>query len=74
MDDYRPYRAAESLGLPVLCTPVLAVILLEDREATEADTLTTLARLAAMQTVSPHLLASALVRVDQWLGRQGGQT
>jgi predicted nucleic acid-binding protein len=73
IDDYRPFRAAEGLGLPVLCTPVLTVQLLQDGDATAADTLTMLARLAAMQTVSPHLLARALVQADQWLGRQGGQ-
>jgi predicted nucleic acid-binding protein len=60
LDDCRPFQAATALGLRVVCTPVFAVGLYADGTLSAEATLHVLARLAAMQTVSPHLLAAAL--------------
>jgi hypothetical protein len=63
MDDYRPFQAAVQLGLRVVCTPVLAVALYHEGRLGAEGALALLARLAAMQTVSPHLLAAALAQL-----------
>src|SRR5215210_7299734 len=63
LDDQRPYQEAVRRGLPVLCSPVLVAALFSEGTLDSQDTLLTLARLAALQTVSPHLLAAALTHV-----------
>jgi predicted nucleic acid-binding protein len=73
VDDYRPYQEADRLGLRVLCTPTLAVILFEESVLTTEGALTILARLARMQTVSPHLLTAALTRLGRRLEREGNR-
>ncbi len=71
LDDYRPFQEAVRRGLRVLCSPVLAVMLFDEGELDARGVLETLARLAALQTVSPHLLAAALVQVSRILKPQG---
>jgi predicted nucleic acid-binding protein len=63
LDDQRPFVAATSMGLKVICTPVFAVALHQAGAFDARQTLTVLARLAAMQTVSPHLVAAALAHL-----------
>ncbi len=67
LDDRRPFEEAVRLGLPVLCSPVLAVGLFSDGHLDAGTVLQTLARLAALQTVSPHLLALALAQLGKSL-------
>lgn len=70
IDDRRPFQAAADLGVSVVCTPVLVVeLFLQDRLSAD-DTLRILARLAAMQTVSPILLAAALAQLGQVLAER----
>lgn len=74
LDDYRPYQAAVRLGIKVVCTPVLVVSLFVDGLLDGREALFALARLAALQTVSPHLLAAALAQVARTMqAREGGQ-
>lgn len=69
MDDRRPFREAMDLGLRVLCSPVLAVELYTDGRLDETQVMEVLARLAAMQRVSPELLRSALAQLGRaWKG------
>ena len=69
MDDRRPFREAMDIGLRVLCSPVLAVELYTDGRLDETQFMEVLARLAAMQRVSPGLLGSALAQVGRaWKG------
>ncbi len=68
LDDQRPFQAAMSLGLRVLCTPVLAVGLFTAGELDARQALVSLARLAALQTVSPHLITAALAQLGKSLG------
>jgi hypothetical protein len=63
IDDQRPFQAAVQMGLRVICTPVLAIALFDQRRLSAEETLVALARLAAMQTVSPQLLALALAQL-----------
>jgi hypothetical protein len=63
IDDQRPFQAAVHMGLRVICTPVLTIALFDQRRLSAEETLIALARLAAMQTVSPHLLALALAQL-----------
>lgn len=63
IDDRRPFLAAQRLGLKALCTPVLAVDLYHEGRLTLGQTLLALARLAALQTLSPDLLAAALAQL-----------
>lgn len=67
MDDHRPFQEAARLGLRVLCTPVFTVSLFDEGALTARQTLVILARLAALQTVSPHLLAAALAHLGRSL-------
>ena len=67
MDDQRPFSAAARMGVPLVCTPVLAVALFTEGQLSASQTLTVLARLAALQTVSPILLAAALAQLGAWL-------
>lgn len=71
MDDYRPFQEAIRRGVSVLCSPVLVVRLFDEGEFDARGMLEILARLAALQTVSPHLLAAALVQVSLILKRRG---
>ena len=63
LDDQRPFRDAADRGLRVICSPVLAVALFTDGRIGALDALTILARLAALGTVSPHLLAASLAQL-----------
>lgn len=65
LDDHRPFQAVVRLGLKVLCTPVLAVGFLDEGRLTAHDALFVLGRLAASQTVSPHLIAAALAQLGR---------
>ncbi len=65
LDDQRPFQEAVRLGLRVLCTPVLAVSLFDEGSLTAYEVLCILGRLAASQTVSPHLLAAALAQLGR---------
>lgn len=65
MDDYRPFRAATALGITAVCSPVLTVALFAENALSAAEALTILARLAAMQTVSPFLLTAALAQLGE---------
>ena len=71
MDDRRPLLEAQRLGLQVVCTPVLALHLYRDRELDLQGALGVLARLAAMQTVSPELLSVALAELPLARGQKG---
>ena len=63
LDDQRPFRAAAERGLRVICSPVLVVALYEEGRLDAAGAIAALARLAALGTVSPHLLAAALAQL-----------
>ena len=71
IDDQRPLRAAVELGLPAVCTPVLVVALFLQGTIDAAQCLQALARLAALQTVSPALLTAALAQLGQALAGKG---
>lgn len=71
LDDYRPFQEAVHRQLRVLCSPVLAVALFDEGRLDARAVLESLARLAALQTVSPHLLAAALVQVSRSLKGDG---
>ena len=72
LDDQRPFQEASRLGLRVLCTPVLAVALFSDGTIDAEQALLLLARLAALQTVSPHLIAAALAQLGSSFRAHGG--
>jgi hypothetical protein len=60
-------------GLRVLCTPVLVVDLCTEGKLDARQALAALARLAAMQTVSPNLLAAALAHLGiAWTKQERG--
>lgn len=63
VDDRRPLLEAQSLGLRTLCTPVLVVDLFDKGQWDLPEAVQCLARLAAMQTVSPALLEVALAQL-----------
>jgi len=65
MDDLRPFRAAEEMGLAPVSSPVYAASLYERGTLDEPAVLTVLARLAARSTVSPQLIDVALRQVAQ---------
>ena len=73
LDDYRPFQEAVRRGLRVVCSPVLAVMLFHGGRLDARAVLESLARLAALQTVSPHLLAAALTHIGRALKHQGGK-
>jgi hypothetical protein len=60
LDDYRPYRAVAAQSVAVMCTPLFAVMLFREGVLDESAVLRVLSELAAIETVSPHLLAAAL--------------
>ncbi|MGI8552523.1 MAG: hypothetical protein ACR2PL_17300 [Dehalococcoidia bacterium] len=62
LDDQRPLQAAAGSGLQVLCTPVLTVAFYVEGTLSAEQSLRVLARLAAIQTVSPTLLAVAVAQ------------
>ena len=65
MDDLRPFRAAEQMGLAPVSSPVYAASLHRRGVLDEQTALTVLARLAARSTVSPQLIDLALSQVAQ---------
>lgn len=65
MDDWRPFRAAEELGLAPVSSPVYAAALYRRRVLDERTVLNVLARLSARSTVSPQLIGLALGQVAQ---------
>jgi predicted nucleic acid-binding protein len=73
IDDHRPFQAAARLGLNAVCTPVLAVVLYSEKRLGASEALVVLARLAALQTISPALIAAALAQLGRSLstGRGG---
>lgn len=70
MDDRRPLVEAQRLGLKTLCTPVLIVELFDQERLSLPEALQSLARLAAMRTVSPVLLEAALAQLEVVRGRK----
>lgn len=72
IDDLRPSRVAGELGLNVITTPGFVATLFGDGHLDATQTLTRLGRLAGIQTVSPQLLAGALVQIDTLIrGKRG---
>lgn len=63
MDDLRPFRAAEELGLSPVSSPAYAVSLYRRGALDKQGVLAALARLAARSTVSPQLIELALSQV-----------
>ena len=63
IDDLRPSRAAEEMGLAPVSTPTYAAALYSRTLLNETEVLTVLARLAARGTVSPQLIALALAQI-----------
>jgi len=63
MDDLRPFRAAEELGLSPVSSPVYAASLYKRGVLDEQAVLNVLARLSARSTVSPQLIDLALSQV-----------
>jgi predicted nucleic acid-binding protein len=70
VDDRRPLLEAQRLGLRTLCTPVLVVDLFDKEELSLPEAVQSLARLAAMGTVSPALLEVALAQLEVVRGRK----
>ncbi|MBI4310687.1 MAG: hypothetical protein HY681_02805 [Chloroflexi bacterium] len=65
MDDRTPFVESVRLGLKALCTPVLVAQLFVEGALDAPTALEALARLAAMQTLSPDLLALALAQIGK---------
>ncbi len=63
MDDLRPFRAAEELGLAPVSSAVYAASLYRRGVLDEGEVLAVLARLAARSTLSPRLIDLALTQV-----------
>src|SRR5205814_1512983 len=74
LDDQRPFQWATQIGLRVVCTPVLVVTLYIEEKIDAKRALFALARLAALQTVSPSLLAAALAQLGRLASLEGGGT
>ena len=72
IDDYRPYRVVAERQVAVLCTPLLAVLLYREGVLDERAVLSALSELAAIETVSPHLLAAALAHLGRLFRESGG--
>jgi predicted nucleic acid-binding protein len=64
VDDRRPLQEAQRLGIRTICTAVLLVGLFYEGRIDLRGALDGLARLAAMQTVSPTLIDAALAQLD----------
>jgi predicted nucleic acid-binding protein len=73
MDDYRPFLEATRRGLTAVSTPMLAVALYSEGMVDADETLTVLGRLAAIQTVSPHLIAASLATIGRASGYASGR-
>jgi hypothetical protein len=72
LDDPKPYQEAVQRGLRVLCSPVLVAALFSEGALDIGRAMLILARLAALQTVSPHLLAAAIAHVGRaWTQPKG---
>jgi predicted nucleic acid-binding protein len=71
MDDQRPFQEAIRLGLKAVCTPVLVVALFSKGVLSAREALEILGRLAAMQTLSPHLLSAALAQLGRSFSEKG---
>jgi predicted nucleic acid-binding protein len=63
MDDHRPSLVAGRLGLQVISTPLLVVRLYTQRRLNASQALRVLGQLAALDTVSPALIAAALAQL-----------
>lgn len=63
LDDIRPFRVAQEMGLNPVCSPAYAAWLYERDVLDNVAVLGVLSRLAARSTVSPHLLALALRQI-----------
>jgi hypothetical protein len=72
LDDQRPFQRAAQCGLRVICTPVLTVALFVEGKIDARRALVVLARLAALQTVSPNLLAAALAQLGRLASFEDG--
>ncbi len=70
MDDRRPFLEAERRGLKALCAPALLVQLFVEGRIDARLALEMMARLAAMQTISPDLIAAALAHLGRVLGEK----
>lgn len=64
MDDRKPLLEAQRLGLKTVCTPVLITELYVDGQLDMGEAMESLARLAAMQTVSPTLIEASLAQLE----------
>jgi predicted nucleic acid-binding protein len=64
LDDRRPLLEAQTLGLRTICTPVLIADLVHEGRLKIEEGLESLARLAALQTVSPTLIEAAIAQVE----------
>lgn len=64
VDDRRPLQEAQRLGIRTICTPVLVVNLFHDDRLEIWEAVQALARLEAMQTVSPTLIQAALAQLE----------
>jgi hypothetical protein len=71
LDDYRPFLEATRRGLNVVSTPMFAVTLYSEGMIDAEETLAALGRLAAIQTVSPHLIAASLAPIGRSRGYAG---
>jgi len=65
LDDQKPYQEAVQRGLRVLCSPVLVAAMFSEGALDASRAMLVLARLAALQTVSPHLVAAAIAHVGR---------
>jgi predicted nucleic acid-binding protein len=65
LDDQTPYQEAVQRELRVLCSPVLVAAMFSEGALDARRAMLVLARLAALQTVSPHLLAAAIAHVGR---------
>jgi predicted nucleic acid-binding protein len=63
VDDRRPLVEAQRLGLKAVCTPVLVTQLFAEQQLDLMEALQLMARLAAMQTVSPALIEASLAQL-----------
>jgi len=65
LDDQKPYQEAVQRGLRVLCSSVLVAAMFSEGALDATRAMIVLARLATLQTVSPHLLAAAIAHVGR---------
>lgn len=72
IDDRRPLLEAQRLGVRTICTPALVGALFDERRLDMDGALQALARLAALQTVSPVLIAAAVAYLGVGAKEQKG--